>query len=162
MRSNEPAEQLALALANNGLQRSTARVLAAFLFTDEPSLTLGDVVELLGISTGSASTAIRSLRNVGLLEQTPAPGSRRDHYRMRERAWETLFTTQNEALRGMFEAADAGLAAVERDSPAHQRLESMRGFYDFLLTELPDLINRWHRQASAGRRRDHQHDNDHQ
>ncbi len=147
--SNEAAEQLAMVLARNGLQRSTARVLAVFLFTDAPSLTLGDVVELLGISAGSASTAIRTLRDVGLLEQTPAPGSRRDHYRMRDRAWETLFTTQNRALRGMLEAAEAGLTAVKIDGPARQRLESMQSFYNYLLTELPELLNRWRRQVSG-------------
>ncbi|MFC7625254.1 GbsR/MarR family transcriptional regulator [Microlunatus sp. GCM10028923] len=148
MSTIEPAEQLALVLSTNGMQRSTARVLAAFLFTDEPSLTLGDVVELLGISAGSASTAIRSLRNVGLLEQTPAPGSRRDHFRMRERAWETLFTTQNEAVRGMREAAELGLKTIKPDSPARQRLEYMRGFYDYLFTEIPGLVDRWRSNPS--------------
>ncbi len=110
-------------------------------------LTLGDVVELLGISAGSASTAIRTLRDVGLLEQTPAPGSRRDHYRIRDRAWATLFTTQDQALRGMLEATEAGLTAVEIDGPARQRLESMQSFYDYLLTELPELLSRWRGQV---------------
>lgn len=143
MSTNDVAEQMALVLARNGMQRSTARVLAAFLFTDERSLTLGDLTALLGISAGSASTAIRALRDVGLLEQTPAPDSRRDHYRMRDDAWATLFSNQNTTLRGMLDAAAAGLDAVEPGGPAHERLETMRAFYDFMLAEIPALVARW-------------------
>lgn len=146
MSPEDPAEHLALVLARNGLQRATARVLAAFLFTDQPTLTLGDLLAQLGISAGSASTAIRTLRNTGLLEQTPVPTSRRDHYRMRDDAWATLFSTQNEAFRGMREAAEAGIAASKPDSRAHERLEAMRGFYDYMLTELPTLLNHWRQQ----------------
>lgn len=146
MSFDDPAEQLALVLTRNGMQRTTARVLAAFLFTDQPTLTLGDLVTQLGISAGSSSTAIRTLCNVGLLEQTPAPSSRRDHYRIRDDAWATLFSAQNEAVRGMREAAEAGIAAAEPNNPARKRLEAMHGFYDYLLAELPALLDRWRRQ----------------
>lgn len=148
------AEELALVFARSGMQRSMARVFAAFLFTDEPSLTLGDLVDSLQISTGSASTAIRALVDVGLLEQVPMPGSRRDHYRMREDAWATLFSQQNAAVRIMRQAAEKGIARSKNGSPAHERLTRMRSFYDFLLAELPTLVERWHREEDARSRVD--------
>ena len=123
-------------------------VFAAFLFTNEPTLTQGDLVDNLQISAGSASTGIRALLDVGLLEQVPAPGSRRDHYRLRDDAWATLFSHQNAAVRIMREAADAGIARSKPGSPTRQRLENMRGFYDFLLSELPTLVERWQRKQA--------------
>lgn len=148
----DPAEQFALVLSRTGLQRMTARLLAAFLFTEQSTLTMGDLVERLGVSTGSVSMGIRSLVSVGLVEQVPMPGSRRDHYRMREDAWATLFTSQNEAVRVMCEAADAGIAASPRNSLARKRLAEMRGFYDFVLAEIPTLVRRWKRRTAQGKR----------
>lgn len=144
--SGQPTEQFALALTRSGMQRMTARLLAAFLFSEKPTLTAGDLVEQLSVSTGSVSMAIRTLTSVGLVEQTPAPGSRRDHFRMRPDAWATLFSYQNDAVRVMREAADAGIAASPPASLARQRLDEMRDFYDFLLAEIPALIQSWYQQ----------------
>ena len=43
-------------------------------------------------------------------------------------------------------AAEAGIAATGRDSLAGQRLIQMRDFYDFLLGEIPALLDRWHQR----------------
>lgn len=147
---DDAGEELALALTRNGMQRMTARVFAAFLFTDEPSLTLGDLVDGLGISAGSGSAAIRTLLAVGMLEQVPARGSRRDHYRIREDAWVILFSAQNEAVQLMRDAAERGVAAAAPGGPAHRRLASMRDFHAFMLSEIPALIERWHTRDQNG------------
>lgn len=139
----ETAERLALALTEGGLQRMAARVLAAFLFTEEPTVTAGQLAYELDASPGSVSGAIKMLTSVGLIERVPAPGSRREHYRMRDDAWATLFTSQNIIMGRMREAADAGIAATEKRSLARQRLEQMRDFYAFLSSELPALLARW-------------------
>ena len=145
--TREPAERLALALTRAGLQRMTARLLAAFLFTDQPGLTMGDLADDLGVSPGSVSAGIKTLTSVGLIEQIPAPGSRRDHYRMRDDAWPTLFSTQNQVIRVMQEAADNGIAASGPNSLASRRLEDMRDFYAFMVRELPALVDRWQQLA---------------
>lgn len=146
--TREPAERLALVLTRAGLQRMTARLVAAFLFTDQPALTMGDLADDLGVSPGSVSTGVKTLMSVGLIEQIPAPGSRRDHYRMRDDAWPTLFSTQNHVIRVMQEAANDGIAASGRNSLARRRLEDMRDFYAFMLRELPALIDRWQHHNS--------------
>ena len=92
---NEAAEQLALVLASHGLQRMTARVLAALLFTEQPTMTMGELADRLQASSGAISGAIKMLTSVGLAERVPAPASRRDHYRLRDDAWALLFTNQN-------------------------------------------------------------------
>jgi DNA-binding transcriptional regulator GbsR (MarR family) len=143
---HDAAEQLALVLANHGLQRMTARVLAALLFTEDATMTAGELALRLRASTGAISGAVKMLMSVGLVERVPAPGSRRDHYRIRDDAWAVLYTNQNEVLAAMQKAAEAGVAATAPKSLARQRLNQMREFYDFILAEMPSLLDRWDRR----------------
>jgi DNA-binding MarR family transcriptional regulator len=144
----EAAERLALVLAERGLQRMTARALAALLFTQQPTLTMGELADQLQASSGAISGAVRTLSSVGLVERVPVPGSRRDHYRLRDNAWATLFTSQNTASVALRQAAEAGIAAAGSNSLAGRRLRQMRDFYAFLQAEIPALLDRWHRQAA--------------
>jgi DNA-binding transcriptional regulator GbsR (MarR family) len=141
---------MALTLAQGGLQKATARVMAAFLFADAESVTATELTEQLGVSSGSVSGAIKMLSTVGLIERVPAPGSRREHYRLREGAWATLMSAQNGLVQSMFEAADEGIAIAGKDSPAARRLTEMRDFYGFMFRELPALVDRWRADRTAG------------
>ncbi|MBB3724541.1 GbsR/MarR family transcriptional regulator [Nonomuraea dietziae] len=149
----QAAEQLALVLTEGGLQRMAARTLAVFLFTDQESVTAGEIAERLEASAGAVSGAVKSLLTVGLIERLPAPGSRREHYRLRDDAWATLFTSQNTVIQTMLQAARAGIDSTEADDPAHRRLTQMRDFYEFLLGELPALLQRWHQHSSKEAKR---------
>lgn len=146
----EVAERLALALNGAGMQRMVARVMAAFLFSDEESLTAADLKDRLDASAGSISAAIGMLRTVALIEPAVVPGSRRAHFRMRDDAWATLMTGQNAVLGLMQEIAEEGLTCVGPDSPARGRLREMGDFYRYLQAELPLLIERWHASRSTG------------
>ncbi len=143
----DAAEELALVLTNHGLQRMTARVLATLLFTEQPTMTAGELADRLQASTGAISGAVKMLTSVGLVERVPAPASRRDHYRLRDNAWAVLYTNQNEVLAAMRKAAKTGISATGSKSLARQRLTQMRDFYDFLLSEIPPLLDRWRRQS---------------
>lgn len=145
---SEAAERLALVLAQGGMQRLTARVLAALLFTEQETMTAADLVETLHISPGSVSTAVKSLTGVGLIERVPAPGSRREHFRFREGAWATLMSGQNQVVKTMREAAEEGIALTGEESTAGRRLTEMRDFYTYLWRELPALIDRWYEKKS--------------
>jgi DNA-binding transcriptional regulator GbsR (MarR family) len=146
------AEQLAVVLAGHGLQRMTARVLATLLFSEQPSVTMGELANSLDASAGAISGALKMLTSVGLAERVAAPGSRRDHFRLRDNAWAILFTGQNETLAAMQAAADAGLTVLDRDSPAFHRLAQMRDFYRFLTSEIPALLDRWHQESDMSDR----------
>lgn len=140
------AEELALVLTSHGMQRMTARVLATLLFSEQPSVTMSELAQGLQASAGAISGALKMLTSVGLAERVPAPASRRDHFRLRQDAWATLFTSQNETIVAMQDAANAGIAATDDHSLARQRLTEMRDFYAFLMSELPALLERWHQR----------------
>lgn len=144
------AEELALVLTSHGLQRMTARVLATLLFTEQPSVTMAELAEVLQASAGSISGALKMLTSVGLAERVPVPGSRREHFRLPQDAWSVLFTSKNEATRAMLDAANAGIEATDPQGLARERLADMRDFYDFLASELQALVDRWHEQRGSG------------
>jgi DNA-binding transcriptional regulator GbsR (MarR family) len=144
--TQEAAEQLALVLSTHGMQRMMARVLAALLFTEQPTITAGELAERLHASSGAISGAIKTLTSVGLVERVPAPGSRRDHYRLRDNAWAIQYTNQNEVTAAVIKAAEAGVASTEEGSLARERLIQMRDFYTFLMEEIPALLDRWYQR----------------
>jgi DNA-binding transcriptional regulator GbsR (MarR family) len=146
---SEVAERLALVLNQGGMQRMVARVLAAFLFSDQESVTAGELGEQLGASAGSISGAITMLRTVGLIEPAAVPGSRRAHFRMRDDAWATLMTSQNTMIQMMQDIAEAGLSSTPADSPAASRLREMRDFYAYVFAEMPALLSRWRSQQQG-------------
>lgn len=141
--TTEAAEELALILTRNGMQRMTARVLGILLFTQQDTITAGEIAEQLKASPGSVSGAIKMLTPTGLIEKVPVPGSRREHFRFPDDGWPTLMSAQNEVVRLMQEAAERGAAAVGPETTAGRRLTDMRDFYAYLMKELPAVIDRW-------------------
>ncbi|WP_199335004.1 GbsR/MarR family transcriptional regulator [Streptomyces sp. GMR22] len=151
-RLRDLAENLALILAQGGMQKATARVMTSLLFSRQETMTAADLCEELQISSGAVSGAMKQLAQSGLLERVPAPGSRRDHYRFPDGAWARLMSQQNQLLSTMSEVAEQGLAAADGPStPAGRRLAEMGDFYAFMLRELPPLIARWRTDFTAKR-----------
>lgn len=145
----DAAEKLALTLAEGGMQKSTARVLTALLYTEQDTMTSADLREQLQISSGGVSAAVKQLLPTGFIERVPAPGSRRDHYRFRSGAWAGLMSQQNEVLRAMTTAAEEGLAAAPEGSTTADRLHEMRDFYAYMTEQMVPLVDRWREQYEA-------------
>jgi DNA-binding transcriptional regulator GbsR (MarR family) len=62
-----------------GLPRSAGQIYGLLYLSTKP-LSLDDLVELLGISKGSASTGTRQLTSWGAIRQVWIPGDRRDYF----------------------------------------------------------------------------------
>lgn len=141
-RLRQLAEELALTLSTHGLQRSTARVLAALVVTPEETMTAAQLMEELGSSSGAVSNAIKQLVPTGLVERAPVPEPRH-HYRLKPGGWAALMTLQNQSLTAIGDFAHGGLKAVDPASPAAVRLSEMASFYDFVAREIPALVHKW-------------------
>lgn len=143
--ASRAAERMAAMLTRSGMQRMAARVLCTILFADQDTITAGEIAERLKVSAGTVSGALKLLDPVGLLERVPVPGSRRDHYRLRDHAWLQLMSSQNHVLDELLGAADEGIDVLGEDSIAGLRLAEMRDFYRYLLAGLPELLESWQR-----------------
>lgn len=136
-------EHLAQGLADIGLARMPARVLALFICADESALSAADVTEALGISQAAASPALHNLVQRGLLAWTPVPGSRRDHYRLVADAWIEVAHLRAQRFAELAELVRVGHDMVPPGGPAAGRLERMDDFFGFLAGELPEIVQRW-------------------
>lgn len=130
------------------MQKTTARVMTALLYTEQDTMTAADLCEQLSISSGAVSAAVKQLTQSGMVERVPAPGSRREHYRFPQGVWAQLFSQQNAMLEVMQKAAQEGLDAIADNTPTVIRLREMQDFYAYMAREMPALIERWRAQQA--------------
>ncbi len=138
-------ESLGLVLSQIGMQRMPARVFAALMTTDEGRLTAADLASQLQVSPAAVSGAVRYLEQIGLVAKEREPGERRDHYRLYDDLWYATFMKRDRMIIMWRDAAENGIEALGEDSPAGKRLAEMRDFLSFMLGELNNMYERWHR-----------------
>ena len=149
----EYRERFALVFTNWGLQRMVARVYAALLVTEAPTMTMPELAETLNASAGAISGAVKTLTTIGLVQRVPAPGSRREHYAIDDDGWYRAMEQKNQMVIGqMRDLAADGLDKVGgADSVAGHRLAEMHDFYSLMHEEMPILLRRWEEFREARR-----------
>jgi hypothetical protein len=89
------------------------------------------------------------LTQVGLVAREREPGERRDHYRIHGGdTWYEVTIRRDAMLLRWQEDLREGIEAIGADTPAGQRLEETRRFYQFIHEEMPTLLERWRRVRS--------------
>jgi Predicted transcriptional regulators len=148
-------EHAAAVLADMGFARMPARVLMLLMATEEPGLTAADLSAGLQVSPAAVSNAVRYLMHVGLAEREAVPGARRDVYRLPNHTWYAASGAKQPAYRKLADVAGQGIQATGGpDTPAGARLRDMESFFDYLDTEIPGVVERWHRLRDTALRGD--------
>lgn len=136
-------ERFALVLAESGVPRMPARVFVALLASENGQLTAGELAETLSVSPAAVSGAVRYLTQVHLVVREREPGSKRDHYRVRNNSWYESAMNRERLLTLWSEALLEGVAAVGEGSDAGARLRESVEFFEFLRVEIPAVLDRW-------------------
>ena len=136
-------ERFALDLTDSGMARMPARVFAALLVDDDGRLTAAELAELLGVSPAAISGAVRYLSQIGMVSRGREPGERRDHYQVSADTWYEVVGRRDQLLARWEQDLDEGIKAVGPDTPAGDRLEETRRFFEFLRHEGPRVMARW-------------------
>ncbi|WP_424923892.1 GbsR/MarR family transcriptional regulator [Actinophytocola oryzae] len=144
-------ERFALLLTDAGLARMPSRVFGALLVTDDGKLTAGDIADTLQVSPAAVSGAVRYLVQVGLIVRRRDPGERRDHYEVTDDMWYEAYANRDQQFTAWAELMKEGVAAVGPETKAGWRLETSRQFFEFLRSEIPELLAKW-REYQAERR----------
>ncbi len=143
-------EDVGLLFEEMGFPRMAGRILGWLLICDPPEQSAGQLAGALQASQGSLSTMTRLLLQMGLVERVAVPGQRRDYFRISPGAWPQLLRTQMQAMTGLHQVVERGLALLAKDDPERlSRLREAHDLYAFLERELPLLFERWERDRGS-------------
>jgi DNA-binding transcriptional regulator GbsR (MarR family) len=138
-------EDMAYLFEKSGGARMTGRILGWLLIADPPYQSAAQIAAALSASKGSISTGLRSLVDLGLLERTPLPPRRVDHYRAAPGMWIETARRSTPTIRAMIDMGTRGLALLgdHADPERREPLEEMVAFYHYWETELIAMLQRW-------------------
>lgn len=143
------AEDVGRVFEGFGVSRMAGRVLGWLLICDPPRQSSRELIEALGATKGSISTATRMLEASGLIDRIAVPGRRGDAYELRPEAFYQAHD-QLGTMRVFRELMERGLAVLGDDpGPRAERLRLTRDFYAYLEREFPALVERFLDRSGA-------------
>ena len=136
-------ERFAGVLANSGVPTMSARVMGAMLVSPNGTMTAAELAEMLKISQPAVSGAVRQLLQVSFISRERLPGSRKDHYRIREDVFAAILERRNLALSEWEATSRSGAALFGDDSPVCRRLTEAADFFAFIHADMEQMIKNW-------------------
>jgi DNA-binding transcriptional regulator GbsR (MarR family) len=131
-----------------GISRTMAEIHALLFVATEPLCT-DDVMELLAVSRGSASTNLRQLINWGLIHRVHRRTDRKEYFEAEKDVWQMFETITRERRRRevepIVETIQRCLSVIDREEPkqsgeAKEQAEAYRKRFSDIL-ELFNLMN---------------------
>jgi len=139
-------EKFGLYFAEIGLNKTCGRLFGIFMTAAEP-LSMGELVTLLQISKSTASTELRRLLSMGMVEKALLPDKRADYYQLRKNLWAVNLRQKIEDIRKLqsivAEIAPPDLAKLEH-------LQAMADYCSFLAPELEALVKKYMEREFSG------------
>jgi predicted transcriptional regulator len=141
--AGEFVERFAAGMVASGMPRMAARVFALLLSRDDGAATSAELSAALAASPAAISGAVRYLIQVHLITRAHRPSERRDVYRLIGDHWYEIVGDREHDLRQWAQLSREGVAAVDPDTPAGRRLDETARFFEFLIDEMADILQRW-------------------
>ncbi len=140
-------EKVGLYFEKLTLPRMAGRIFGWLLISEQPLVSLGELVEALQASKSSISSTVRLLIQIDLVELVSLPGDRRDYYRIHPDAWANSLQERLDQARAFRLLAEQGLDLLASAPPQRrERLEEMRSLYGMLEREIPRLMEYWQKE----------------
>ena len=133
------SEKFEIYFAEAGLSKTYGRLFGFFMSATQPT-SMGTLVEKLQISKSTASTELRRLLAMGVIEKVLLPSERADFYQLKKNIWSANLNQKIQDIRK--------LRDIIKEIP-HSMLENLKNFKemaqycDFLETELEALIKKY-------------------
>ena len=127
-----------------------SRVFALLLSRDDGSATSAELAVALQASPAAISGAVRNLLQLHLITRAHRPGERRDVYRLLSDHWYEMVGSREHELQQWATLSREGVDAVGVDTRAGRRLEETARFFEFLINEMPGVLDRWRSEARTG------------
>ncbi|GGM38126.1 GbsR/MarR family transcriptional regulator [Dactylosporangium sucinum] len=147
-------ERFAVAFTDAGMPRMPSRVLSALLATDSGRRTAAELATMLKASPAAISGAVRYLIQVHMVVREREPGTRRDVFHVHNDVWyEAIF--HREMLLDRWAATFRDAAnAFDPTTPAGRRANTTAQFFEFLIDEMPAMLDRWKQHRATMQERE--------
>lgn len=123
-----------------GLPRSIGGIYG-LLFISPAPLSLDDLVERLGISKGSASQGLRTLKDLGAVREVSVQHSRRCHYQADTELKSLVGGFIREQVRPHLESGQTKISRLN-DAIPHEPDPEQREFYDSRVKQLEKWMSK--------------------
>jgi DNA-binding transcriptional regulator GbsR (MarR family) len=143
-------ERFAAGMVASGMPRMASRVFALLLARDDGSATSAELATALQASPAAISGAVRYLIQLHLVTRAHRPGERRDVYRLMSDDWYEMVGHREHELQQWAKLSREGVDVVGADTRAGRRLEETARFFEFLVNEIPSVLERWRNEARTG------------
>jgi DNA-binding transcriptional regulator GbsR (MarR family) len=141
-------EQMAAHFVPEGIPLIGGRILAYLLVCDPVERTAAELSEELEASSGSISTNVRLLMNLGVVTKTTRRGRQAAEYKLNEQGWNDMINRRLRALASTRQLTSAGLRLLSGDPQRALRLRAIDELYGWLASELPAV---WERRPAPPR-----------
>jgi len=139
-------ERFAGVMANSGVPTMSARVMGRMLVSPNGTMTAAELAETLQISQPAVSGAVRQLIQMSFISRERVPGSRKDHYRIREDVFAAILERRNQALTEWAASSSYGADLFGPDTVVGRRLAEAADFFTFVHADLEQTMKEWRAQ----------------
>jgi DNA-binding transcriptional regulator GbsR (MarR family) len=145
---HEYIEAFSLIFERFGFQRMGGRMFALMLLSDESMFTQAQLAEELNASTGSISTMVRLLEQLGFIERVSLPGHRRDRFRLTDDPLVAMTVRRLQGAGQIIEIIGAARATNSIGEEADARLARAMSFYEFFVDAMSRSLKEWRSQVA--------------
>lgn len=139
-------ERFAAHFAEEGIPLIGGRILGYLLVCQPTERTAAELSQELEASSGSISTNLKYLVNVGLVTKRTRRGRQAAEYRINEKAWSDFMQRKLDAIVSVKTLTDDGMRLLSGDPERAMRLRTVDHLYGWLSEELPAL---WERRPAS-------------
>lgn len=130
------------------LGRTAGRILGLLMICEPDHQSAAELVDTLGISSGSVSMQTRQLERLGLVERLTFPGDRASYYRLPDQVWTRTIDAELDRIAAMRKLAEAGEEVLPDNRP--ERITELRRVVEFFAGAWPRLIEQLTQELNEG------------
>ncbi len=136
-----------------GMTRMAGRILGYLMVSDKEMVSFDELTRVLQASKSSISTNIKSLIHINFVKPVSRPGDRKTYYMLApDIDWKAYYDQKLVGIRHMNDLFGKALnLRVDKDDLTSRWIRNTKSFYDWLIAELPKLMERWKEEQYPGK-----------
>ena len=128
-----------------GVNRTVAQIHALLYITEAP-MNAEEIAETLGVARSNVSNSLKELQTWGIIERSPVPGDRRDHFTAETDVWEMAKRIATVRKQREIDPAIKTLNACLEEADGDKRVSAEQRERLEAMHEFTSTMDRWYGQ----------------